>query len=143
MTAISPAPIAFSLIVAAALSLSALSTQAVERAAEPAARPCDTVPSTENRVRYRTLEVDGIKVFYREAGPTRAPVVLLLHGFPASSFMYRDLIERLAGRFHVIAPDYPGFGHSDAPSTEAFSYTFDHLADIIEKFTDELVVSDN
>lgn len=132
------ASIAFSLILTAVLWLPALSTQGIAGAAEPVARPPDTILSTGNRVRYRTLEVDGIKMFYREAGPVDAPVVLLLHGFPASSFMYRDLIERLADRFHVIAPDYPGFGHSDAPSTEAFSYTFDHLADVIEKFTNQL-----
>lgn len=88
--------------------------------------------------RYRTADIDGLKIFYREAGLEDHPTLLLLHGFPASSFMYRDLIERLADQFHIIAPDYPGFGHSDAPSTEAFSYTFDHLADIIEKLTDQL-----
>ena len=92
----------------------------------------------DSAVRFRTVEVDGLDVLYREAGDPNAPVMLLLHGFPASSFMYRHLIERLAGRFHVLAPDYPGFGHSEAPSTETFSYTFDSLAGIIEKFTDTL-----
>ncbi|RSZ39888.1 MULTISPECIES: alpha/beta hydrolase [unclassified Variovorax] len=87
---------------------------------------------------YRTTTIDGLKVFYREAGDPRLPALLLLHGFPASSFMYRGLIERLAHRFHVIAPDYPGFGHSDAPSVVEFSYTFDHLADIVGKFTGQL-----
>jgi pimeloyl-ACP methyl ester carboxylesterase len=87
---------------------------------------------------YRNIEVEGLKIFYREAGKKDLPTLLLLHGFPASSFMYRELIERLADQFHVIAPDYPGFGHSHAPSLEAFSYTFDHLADIVEKFTDLL-----
>jgi pimeloyl-ACP methyl ester carboxylesterase len=86
-------------------------------------------------IRYRTTTIDGVKIFYREAGDPGRPALLLLHGFPASSFMYRDLIERLADRFHLVAPDYPGFGYSDAPSTEAFAYTFDHLADIMEKFT--------
>jgi pimeloyl-ACP methyl ester carboxylesterase len=89
-------------------------------------------------VHYRTVKIDGVTVFYREAGRTDAPVMLLLHGFPASSFMYRDLIEKLAGRFHVLAPDYPGFGYSDAPSINEFSYTFDRLADIVEKFTHTL-----
>jgi pimeloyl-ACP methyl ester carboxylesterase len=89
-------------------------------------------------VHYRTVQIDGINVFYREAGRADAPVILLLHGFPASSFMYRDLIEKLADRFHVVAPDYPGFGYSDAPSTKEFTYTFDHLADITEKFTNAL-----
>lgn len=88
--------------------------------------------------RYRIAEIDGLKIFYREAGDPNNPALLLLHGFPASSFMFRELLERLADRFHVIAPDYPGFGHSDAPSTEAFSYTFDHLASVIEQFVDQL-----
>jgi pimeloyl-ACP methyl ester carboxylesterase len=87
---------------------------------------------------YRTTEIDGLKIFYREAGDPAQPTLLLLHGFPASSFMYRELIDRLADRFHVVAPDYPGFGYSDAPSTETFAYTFDRLADIVEKFTDQL-----
>jgi pimeloyl-ACP methyl ester carboxylesterase len=88
--------------------------------------------------RYRTASIEGLKIFYREAGDANYPTLLLLHGFPASSFMFRDLMERLSDRFHLIAPDYPGFGHSDAPAPEAFSYTFDHLADIIEQFTDQL-----
>ena len=87
---------------------------------------------------YRTTTVDGLKIFHREAGDPALPALLLLHGFPASSFMYRGLIERLAHRFHVIAPDYPGFGHSDAPSVAEFSYTFDSLADIVGKLTDQL-----
>ncbi|MET3380634.1 alpha/beta fold hydrolase [Variovorax paradoxus] len=87
---------------------------------------------------YRTATIDGLNIFYREAGDPALPPLLLLHGFPASSFMYRELLERLAHRFHVIAPDYPGFGHSDAPSVVEFSYTFDHLADVVEKFTEQL-----
>jgi len=88
--------------------------------------------------RYRTIEIDGTSIFYREAGDPERPTLLLLHGFPASSFMYRDLIERLADQFHLVAPDYPGFGHSDAPPNTEFSYTFDHLTDVVEKFTDRL-----
>jgi pimeloyl-ACP methyl ester carboxylesterase len=84
------------------------------------------------------VNIDGLDIFYREAGSPSAPVVLLLHGFPASSFMYRDLMSRLAGKFRVIAPDYPGFGYSAAPSTKEFDYTFDRLADVIEKFTDRI-----
>ena len=84
---------------------------------------------------YRHVEVDGVRIFYREAGPSDAPHVLLLHGFPSSSHMFRDLIPALADRFHVVAPDYPGFGHSDMPAPDAFAYTFDHLADVIDTFT--------
>ena len=90
------------------------------------------------QVSYRTVQIDGVKIFYREAGPANAPTVLLLHGFPASSFMFRDLISQLSGHFHLIAPDYPGFGYSDAPSPRNFSYSFDHLADIVEQLTDRL-----
>ena len=138
MISISPARISLSLVAAVTVSLSILSSQVATRADAPAAQSTATVTSIDTRVRYRTVEIDGIKLFYREAGPSNAPMVVLLHGFPASSFMYRDLMEQLAGRFHVIAPDYPGFGYSDTPSTQAFSYTFDHLADIIDKFTDRL-----
>lgn len=138
MISISSTRISMSLIAAVTVSLSALSPQIAAQADVPVAQSTATVTSIDTRVRYRTVEIDGIKLFYREAGPADAPVVVLLHGFPASSFMYRELMEQLAGQFHVIAPDYPGFGYSDAPSTQAFSYTFDHLTDIIEKFTDRL-----
>lgn len=87
---------------------------------------------------YRTIDIDGLTVFYREAGADDLPVMLLLHGFPASSFMFRELIEHLSDQFHVYAPDYPGFGYSDAPATNEFAYTFDHLAEVIERFTDAL-----
>jgi pimeloyl-ACP methyl ester carboxylesterase len=83
-----------------------------------------------NTVTVDTGTVDGVDVFYREDGPTDAPVVLLLPGFPSSSRMYRDLIPRLAGQYHVIAPDYPAFGHSGVPARDEFSYTFDGLARI-------------
>src|SRR5215471_8258695 len=75
-------------------------------------------------VHYRTAAVGGVNVFYREAGPERGPVVLLLHGFPSSSRMFRDLIPRLSDAYHVIAPDYPAFGHSAVPGRSAFGYTF-------------------
>jgi pimeloyl-ACP methyl ester carboxylesterase len=82
-------------------------------------------------VHYRTA-VGGVDVFYREAGPVGAPVVLLLHGFPTSSRMFRDLIPRLSDTYHVIASDYPAFGHSTVPDRSAFGYTFDHTADVID-----------
>jgi pimeloyl-ACP methyl ester carboxylesterase len=87
---------------------------------------------------YRTAQVDGLNIFYREAGPADAPVILLLHGFPTSSRMFRNLIPALADRYHLIAPDYPGFGHSSAPSIDQFSYTFDHLAQVMEDFVNQL-----
>jgi pimeloyl-ACP methyl ester carboxylesterase len=90
---------------------------------------------------YRTALVDGLKVFYREAGDAKAPTVLLLHGFPTSSHMYRDLIPALADRYHVVAPDLPGFGFTDAPDRADFKYTFEHLTDVIERFTEVLGLS--
>src|SRR3954468_9416209 len=81
-------------------------------------------------VHYRYATVDGHRLFYREAGDPAAPAVVLLHGFPASSFMFRELIPALADRFHVIAPDHLGFGHSDAPTATDFDYSFDALADL-------------
>ena len=87
---------------------------------------------------YRTAMIDGVRVFYREAGPKDAPVVLLLHGFPSSSRMFRDLIPRLSDAYHVIAPDYPAFGHSAVPDRSAFGYTFDHLADVVDGLLGQL-----
>ncbi|NID16508.1 alpha/beta fold hydrolase [Luteibacter yeojuensis] len=87
-------------------------------------------------IAYRTANVDGFNVFYREAGAANAPKLLLLHGFPSSSHMFRDLIPLLADRFHIIAPDLPGFGLSDMPSRDSFKYTFDHVADVIDRFTE-------
>jgi pimeloyl-ACP methyl ester carboxylesterase len=83
-------------------------------------------------IRYASENVDGLNVFYREAGPSDAPVVLLLHGFPTSSHMFRNLIPILAAKYHVIAPDYPGFGQSDAPDHAAFAYGFQRFADIVD-----------
>ena len=96
-----------------------------------------TVPalSNQHQVIYNTLKIDNLEIFYREAGDPNKPTILLLHGFPTSSHMFRNLIPLLADKSHVVAPDYPGFGYSSAPSVGEFSYTFDHLADIIEKFT--------
>jgi pimeloyl-ACP methyl ester carboxylesterase len=85
---------------------------------------------------YRTADVDGFKVFYREAGRKGAPKLLLLHGFPSAGHMFRDLIPALADRFHIVAPDLPGFGQSDMPSRDTFRYTFDNIARVIERFTE-------
>jgi pimeloyl-ACP methyl ester carboxylesterase len=93
---------------------------------------------TASVVSYRTTEVNGLDVFYREAGRSDAPAILLLHGFPASSHMFRNLIPTLAKEYHVIAPDYPGFGQSAMPPRDGFAYTFDALSDVIEKFADRI-----
>ncbi len=87
-----------------------------------------------NPTMHKSVKVDGLDIFYREAGPKDAPTILLLHGFPTSSHMFRNLIPALSGRFHVVAPDYPGFGNSSMPSPDKFNYTFDRLAEVIEKF---------
>jgi pimeloyl-ACP methyl ester carboxylesterase len=96
------------------------------------------ISTTEYRVRYRTASVDGIKIFYREAGDAKAPALLLLHGFPSSSHMFRDLIPLLADRYHIVAPDLPGFGFSEAPDRAQFHYTFDHLTQVIDRFAETL-----
>jgi pimeloyl-ACP methyl ester carboxylesterase len=87
-------------------------------------------------IKYRTEDVDGFKIFYREAGPSKGPKLLLLHGFPSSSHMFRDLIPLLADRFHIVAPDLPGFGQSDMPPRTQFKYTFDNIARVIDRFTE-------
>lgn len=93
---------------------------------------------TAAKVAYRTVNIDGLDIFYREAGPKDAPVVLLLHGFPTSSHMFRNLIPALADEFHLVAPDYPGYGNSSMPTVDDFAYTFDNLADVIGKFTERV-----
>jgi len=90
---------------------------------------------------YRTIKVDGLSIFYREAGPKDAPVILLLHGLPSSSRMFEPLFSRLSDQYHLIAPDYPGFGHSDWPNPKEFAYTFDHIAVITDHFTQALGLS--
>jgi pimeloyl-ACP methyl ester carboxylesterase len=87
-------------------------------------------------INYRTVPVDGLEVFYREAGPAAAPNLLLLHGFPTASHMFRDLIPRLCDRFHIVAPDLPGFGRTAMPSRDKFTYTFDNIARVIGRFTE-------
>src|SRR6202030_3972253 len=85
---------------------------------------------------YRTIQIDGLSIFYREAGPADAPILLLLHGLPTSSRMFEPLFSRLSDHFHLVAPDYPGFGHSDRPDPKQFAYTFDNYAEIITRFTE-------
>ena len=92
----------------------------------------------EHSTFYRTIQIDGLSIFYREAGPKDAPTLLLLHGLPSSSRMFEPLFARLSDRFHLVAPDYPGFGHSDWPAPKSFAYTFDRYAEIMNHFTEEL-----
>lgn len=120
--------------VAIAAAVPALTT--VHAAAPTAAHSTKAYSMTQTTYHFAT--VNGRKVFYREAGDPRLPTIILLHGFPSSSFMFRDLIPQLAGKFHVIAPDYIGFGQSDAPSATAFDYSFDSLTDHVTGLIDQL-----
>jgi pimeloyl-ACP methyl ester carboxylesterase len=95
----------------------------------------------EQQVFYRTVKVDGLSIFYREAGPKDAPTILLLHGLPSSSRMFQPLLTRLADNYHLVAPDYPGYGHSDWPDPKEFAYTFDHIASVMGGFTQALGLS--
>jgi pimeloyl-ACP methyl ester carboxylesterase/enamine deaminase RidA (YjgF/YER057c/UK114 family) len=94
--------------------------------------------STEHPTSYRTVQIDGLSIFYREAGPKDAPTLLLLHGLPSSSRMFEPLFARLSDRYHLVAPDYPGFGHSNWPNPKKFAYTFDRYAEIMNHFTESL-----
>ncbi len=97
--------------------------------------------SSRRSISYHTVEIDGLKIFYREAGPPNAPTVLMLHGFPSSSRMWEPLLPLLADKYHLIAPDYPGFGNSSAPSTSNFEYTFDNLAKVTNELTTKLGIT--
>ena len=90
---------------------------------------------SETAVRYKTVKIDDLDIFYREAGSPEKPVILLLHGFPTSSHMFRNLIPKLAKDFYVVAPDYPGYGFSSAPKVSEYNYTFENLTNVVEKFT--------
>jgi len=116
------------------LQIAAISVGLAASAGFLGAQMKDSAMAEPSRVTYHTTQVDGLKIFYREAGPKDAPTVVLLHGFPSSSHMFRELIPRLSDKYHVVAPDYPGYGYSDAPSPEQYVYTFDHLADTIDHF---------
>jgi pimeloyl-ACP methyl ester carboxylesterase len=122
----------YGLALALSTLLSVLPSRAQEQMRE---RPMDYP------VAYRTAKVDGLSVFYREAGPRDAPALLLLHGLPSSSRMFEPLFARLSGRYHMVAPDYPGFGHSDWPDPKTFAYTFDHIAEVMNHFTETLGLS--
>lgn len=118
-------------VVAGGLSMQALAAATITASAA----------SPDARVAYRMVHVDGIRIFYREAGPRNAPALLLMHGFPSSSHMFRNLIPALANRYHVVAPDYPGFGYSDFPDPKRFRYSFDSYARLMDKFTQQLGLS--
>lgn len=120
--------------------LGAVARAARSFALEPSAAAATA--TTTRAVHTRSAVVDGLKVFYREAGDTSSPAIVLLHGFPSSSHMYRDLIPLLADRFRVIAPDYIGFGHSDAPSVAEYAYTFDNLAQTTRRLLEQIGVRD-
>lgn len=103
--------------------------------------PVQDLRSSRRSIAYHTIEIDGLKIFYREAGPVDAQTVLMLHGFPSSSRMWEHLLPLLADKYHLIAPDYPGFGNSSAPSPSHFEYTFDNLAKITSKLTTRLAMT--
>jgi pimeloyl-ACP methyl ester carboxylesterase len=118
-----------------------LATLAVVLATTLGADAQKTERSMEQQVFYRTVRVDGLSIFYREAGPKDAPTILLLHGLPSSSRMFQPLLTRLADNYHLVAPDYPGYGHSDWPDPKQFGYTFDHIAQVMDDFTQTLGLS--
>jgi pimeloyl-ACP methyl ester carboxylesterase len=125
-------------LLVASLMLSCL-TAGPSLAAETVASGLATArPTPHGATTYKTVIVKGVSIFYREAGPSKAPAILLLHGFPSSSRMFDTLMPLLADRYHLIAPDYPGFGNSQAPSPNEFSYTFDSIADIVVAFTEAI-----
>ena len=131
MTHSTKSPPALLLAVALLLTLGSDSTAVAQS-------PAPATAADAPQVRYKTVKVGDLDIFYRDAGPKDAPVVLLLHGFPTSSQMFRNLIPKLADKYRVIAPDYPGYGHSSMPPRDRFAYTFDNLAKVIDEFTEKL-----
>lgn len=128
------------LLALAAVAASFACAAAESRAQDGGGRAPSAAPGRQaaGRVRHQTVKIDGLDIFYREAGSRENPTVLLLHGFPTSSQMFRNLMPRLAARYHVVAPDYPGYGQSSAPPVDKYAYTFDNLADVVDKFTQAL-----
>lgn len=120
------------------LKIARISAAVLTMAGLCGAASASDVPASHATVAYKYQTVDGVKIFYREAGPASAPTILLLHGLPSSSREFDTLIRLLADRYHLIAPDYPGFGHSDAPSPEKFNYMFSSITEVIDKFTQAL-----
>ena len=126
------------LLVAATLAALPLLTVVTTPIAAAEQTPTAVDLSAIHQTQYRSVVVDGIEIAYREAGPANAPTILLLHGFPTSSHMFRNLVASLSDRFHLVAPDYPGFGNSAQPGMDEFEYTFDNLANVMEGFVDKL-----
>lgn len=114
-------------------SAAVIASPAAAAPTSPATNAHYSIPATP--IHYRTVKVDGLDIFYREAGDPKKPTILLLHGFPSSSHMFRNLIPLLADKYHVVAPDYPGFGHSSQPTPADYAYTFDNLYQTVDKFT--------
>jgi pimeloyl-ACP methyl ester carboxylesterase len=123
-----------------AIAIALLSADALSAAPREQSQTPRTTTNAVH-VQYKTVRIDGLDTFYREAGPSGAPVVLLLQGFPTSSHMFRNLIPALADEFRIVAPDYPGFGNSSMPTVDQFDYTFDNLSIVIEKFTEQIGLS--
>ena len=121
--------------------LQTLATLAVALATSIGINAQNKEKTMEQQVFYRTVKVDGLSIFYREAGPKDAPVILLLHGLPSSSRMFQPLLTRLSDNYHLVAPDYPGYGHSDWPDPKQFDYTFDRIASVMDGFTQVLGLS--
>jgi pimeloyl-ACP methyl ester carboxylesterase len=118
-----------------------MKTPVIVAAAAVLAGQATAVESISSTTTYHRVSVDGVGIFYREAGSKDAPTIVLLHGFPSSSREFDTLIPLLATRYHLIAPDFPGFGHSDAPLPSAYTYTFDHLAETTDRFLTQLGVN--
>ena len=121
-------------IIPAASLLLAAATAILPTATSRADQPKPESP----RIAYRTAKIDGLDIFYREAGPKDAPTILLLHAYPSSSFMFRNLIPLLMDKYHVVAPDFPGYGQSSTPPVETFAYTFENFAAVTHKLAQEL-----